>query len=266
MFKKIFLFLIFIIFFSIAYAAAFPQRIISGMPSITEMLYALGLENRIVGVTTNCNYPPEARKKEKIGGFFLNLEKVVSLKPDLIVMLEDAQKRDIAKFKDYGLPVYTINPHTVEEVMDALLKLGEITGEKKRAERIVARMRGRLATVKKKKNRPKVLVIVGYNPIIVAGRNTFIDDIIKHAGGVNVVGQAKVAYPHYSFEDLLRENPEYIIIPAGVVKLKEMLEDSRWRSLNAIRGNKILFIDGDVFFRPGPRIVEAIEEIACFLR
>ena len=77
--------------------AEIPQRIVSGLPSVTEMLYALDLGDRVVGVTTNCNYPPEAKKKEKIGGFFLNLEKIVSLKPDLVIMIEDAQKRDIAR-------------------------------------------------------------------------------------------------------------------------------------------------------------------------
>src|SRR3989338_7063207 len=103
--------------------AAVPRRIISGMPSITEMLFALKLGDRIVGVTNNCNYPPEALKKEKIGGFFLNLEKIVSLKPDLVIMIEDAQKRDIARFKKFGLPVYTINPRNVADVMAELVKL-----------------------------------------------------------------------------------------------------------------------------------------------
>jgi iron complex transport system substrate-binding protein len=96
---------------------AFPQRIVSGLPSVTEMLYALDLGDRVVGVTTNCNYPPAAKKKEKIGGFFLNLEKVVALKPDLVIMVEDAQRRDIDRFRNYGLPVFTIEPRSVGGVM-----------------------------------------------------------------------------------------------------------------------------------------------------
>ena len=123
---------------------AFPQRIVSGMPSVTEMLYALDLGDRVVGVTTNCNYPSEAKKKEKVGGFFLNLEKIVSLKPDLIVMIEDAQRRDVQKFKNYGLKVFTINPRTVSDVMDSLIKLGEVTGKRRRAEQLAAQMQRRI--------------------------------------------------------------------------------------------------------------------------
>ena len=168
---------------------AYPQRIISGMPSVTEMLFALDLGDRIVGVTTNCNYPPQAKKKEKIGGFFLNLEKVVSLKPDLVIMVEDAQKRDIERFRNYGLPVYTINPRSVNDVMESLIKIGKLTGKEKAAADLTSRMKRRLAAAQPAalglelvlKKRPKVLAIVGYNPLIVVGGGTFIDDIMKQA-------------------------------------------------------------------------------------
>ena len=260
-----------------------PQRIISGMPSITEMLFALGLEDQIAGVTTNCNYPPQALKKEKIGGFFLNLEKVVSLKPDLVVMLEDAQPKDIERFKEYGLPVYTINPRSVDGVMDSLLALGEVTGKKEAAKKIVKEMKRRIAAVEKlaaasrpnlfeilkiwreKPLKRKALVIVGFNPLIVAGGDTYIDDIIRVAGLENIAGQTKAAYPQYSFERLLEEDPYYIIIPAGVVALDQIIKDSRWQSLGAVKNNRILFIGADILSRPGPRVALAIEEIARFV-
>lgn len=237
------------------------------MPSITEMLFALGLEDQIVGVTTNCNYPPEAQEKEKVGGFFLNLEKVVSLKPDLIVMLEDAQRRDIQKFKDFGLPVYTVNPKTVIEVMGTLVELGELTGTEIKAEEIISEMKQGILSVeaKIKDLPPKVLVIVGYKPLIVVGGGNFIDDVLRYAGAKNITGQAKAAYPQYSFENLLDESPDYIIIPEGVVESWEIEEDSRWQSLEAVKNGRILFIDADILSRPGPRVVEAIEKIAGFI-
>jgi iron complex transport system substrate-binding protein len=244
------------------------QRIISGMPSITEMLFALELDDRIVGVTTNCNYPPEALKKEKVGGFFLNLEKIVSLKPDLIVMLEDAQKRDIQKLKDFGLPVYTVNPNTVIEVMGTLVELGEVTGTEKKAGAVVEEMKRRILAVESKVkdlSQNKVLVIVGYQPLIVVGGESFIDDVLRCAQAENIAGQAKAAYPQYSFEKLLDNNPDYIIIPEGVVERKEIEADSRWQSLEAVKNGQILFINADVLSRPGPRVVEAIEEIAEFI-
>ncbi|MDD5593961.1 MAG: cobalamin-binding protein [Candidatus Margulisbacteria bacterium] len=252
---------------------AYPQRIVSGLPSVTEMLYALDLGDRVVGVTSNCNYPPAARKKEKIGGFFLNLEKVVSLKPDLVIMVEEAQKRDIEKFKNYGLPVYTINPRSVADVMGTLIQLGKLTGKERVAASLVARMKSRLAALQPRsfslelilKKRPKVLAIVGNNPLIVVGGGTFIDDIMKQAGAENVAGSSRAAYPQYSFENLMKENPEYLIVPRGVMAEKELFRDPRWRQLSAVKERKILMIDADILSRPGPRVIDAVEEIAHFI-
>lgn len=243
-------------------ASALPSRIISGIPSATEMLFALGLSNEVVGVTTNCNYPPAAAGKEKVGGFFLNLEKVESLKPDLIVMVEDAQKRDVERFRNFGLPVYTINPRTVAGVLDSLTRLGEVTGATAEAALLVEQLKTRIASVEPPVDyltlnlvKPRVLVIVGYQPLIVAGGGTFIDDVIKRAGAENAAANTRAAYPQYSLERLLKDNPEYIIIPAGVMKPGEL------KGLSA----KVLYIDADVLSRPGPRVVEAIEQIAGFI-
>lgn len=267
MVKKLALAILIILLAAGAYADR-PQRIISGMPSITEMLFALGLEDRIVGVTTNCNYPPEALKKEKVGGFFLNLEKVFFLKPDLVVMLESAQKQEVEKFKEFGLPVYTVNPNTVIEVLGTLVELGEVTGTKERAEEVVGEMKKRILSIEMKiRDLPqkKVLVIVGYKPLIVVGGGNFIDDVLRYAGAENIAAETRAAYPHYNFEKLLEEDPEYIIIPEGLVKKKEIEEDSRWQSLDAVKEDRILFINADILSRPGPRMVGAIEEIAGFI-
>ena len=253
--------------------AEIPQRIVSGLPSVTEMLYALDLGDRVVGVTTNCNYPPEAKKKEKIGGFFLNLEKIVSLKPDLVIMIEDAQKRDIARFKKFGLPVYTINPRNVADVMAELVKLGKLTGQESQAQALVEKMKSRLAAVQPKgfslelilRKRPKALTIVGNNPLIVVGGGAFIDDIMKQAGVENIAGGSRAVYPQFSFETLLKEDPEYLIIPKGVVREAEISRDQRWQKLSAVKEKKILIIDADILSRPVPRVVDAVEEIAHFI-
>lgn len=246
----------------------YPQRIVSGIPSATEMLYALGLGERIVGVTTNCNFPPAVKKKEKVGGFFLNLEKVVSLKPDMVVMLGSAQAREIERFKTQPLPVYVINPNTVEEVMLTLMELGEKTGTAARARTLVREMKKKIELVQAqvlKQNKPKVLVVVGFKPLIVAGGKNFINDLIKYAGGENIAGGSKAAYPQYSFEEIIRANPNYIIIPEGTVKREEIINENPWRSLSAVREGKMLFIDPDILSRPGPRLVEAIGKIAEFI-
>jgi iron complex transport system substrate-binding protein len=266
--KFIFSLLLSLLFSSVA-SGIYPQRLVSGIPSITEMLFALDLGERVVGVTTNCNYPPAALKKEKIGGFALNLEKIVSLKPDLVFMLEDAQKPDIAKLKNFGLAVYTINPHNLEEVLESLLKIGKVTGKEKKARALGAKMKIKIASLQPETGglsgvlkRPRVLVIVGANPLIVVGGGTYIDDIVKQAGGQNIAGQARVAYPQYSFEKLLNEDPDFLVISGGALKQEEIGRDDRWQRLRAVRNNRILFINSDIISRPGPRVVEAIEALA----
>lgn len=253
------------------------------MPSITEMLYALSLEARVVGVTSNCNYPPEAKNKNIIGGFFLNLETIVSLKPDLVVMSGDLQNKDVERFKKFGLPVLTINPKTIDGVMESLIALGEKTGTQERAKDVVGEMQEKLHSIEAqtKEYRPsivdvlklwnpaekqrKALVIVGLNPLVVAGGETFIDDILKRAAIENVAAPAKAVYPQYSFEKLVAENPQYIIIPDGLIKQEEIKKSNRWRSLEAVRKNRILFINEDLLSRPGPRVVEAVAKIANFV-
>lgn len=265
---KLVVWILMLLFFCQPVIASYPQRIVSGMPSITEMLYALNLEDRIVGVTTNCNYPPEVEEQEKVGGFFINLEKAVSLKPDLIIMLEDAQKRDIKKLEDFGLPIYTVNPQKVIDVMGTLIELGEVTGAKERAEEMVEAMKERILSVEAKYMglpQENVLVIIGYKPLVVVGGDNFIDDILRYVGVENVAGQSKAAYPQYSFEKLLKDNPDYIIVPEGVVERREIEEDSRWSALDAVRNGRILFINEDILSRPGPRVVDAIEQIAEFI-
>ena len=253
------------------------------MPAITEMLYALDLHDRIVGVTTNCNYPPAALRKPKVGGFFLNLEKVISLKPDLVIMDKEAQDKEIKKFKHYKLNVYVVNPRSVKSVMETILELGKKTGKKDRAELVVRRMEKRIEKVQARvKNfRPnlmevltlwnpgvakrKALVIVGMDPLVVAGGSNFINDILSYAGVENVAGRAWTAYPQYSFEKLVSENPQYIIIPSNLISRAKIENDQRWQSLEAVRTGRMLFINVDILSRPGPRVVDAIEQIADFI-
>ena len=246
-------------------SAAPPQRIISTIPCITETLYALGLEDKIVGVTENCNYPANAMNKEKVGREIVNAEKVISLKPDLILMLEDAQRPDIEKLKKFKLPVKTINPHSVEEVIKVIGDIGEITGTKEKANEITADIRSRLERVRQKSSnwpRPKVFLVVGYRPLITTGQGTFIGDILHLAGGENIVKNARSPYPEWSMETLLKDDPEVIVIMDGVVEQREVMSDRRWASLSAVRNNRIIFIDPDIISRPGPRVINAVELLA----
>jgi iron complex transport system substrate-binding protein len=253
--------------------AAVPHRIISTMPAVTEILFALGLDNQVVGVTTNCNYPPSAKRKEKIGGFFINLEKVVALKPDLIVMQEDAQRRDVDRLRNQRLPVMTIKPKNVDEVLASIVAVGQATGKEAAARALTAEMRRRLERARPKsvglelllRKRPRALVIVGVEPLVVAGEGSFISDILKRAGVENVGARVRGEYPQYSLEKMIEENPSYLIVPRGLANFGKFQRDRRWQNIEAVKNGKILLIDQDIISRPGPRVVDAVEMVANFV-
>lgn len=248
-----------------------PERIISCMPSVTEMLYALDAEDRIVGVTEHDNYPDGVMSKEKVGRDRMNLEKVVALKPDLIVMYGGAQGPDIKRFRSLGLPVFVVDPDTVRGVMYSLTLLGEAVNRPHVAYSLTERMNRKLnwvlARVKNsKKMRPTVFLEVWHKPLITAGGGTFLNDVIEKAGGKNIAKGAAGKYPEFSFEKLLAADPDVIIIPKQNVKSPEQIyNDGRWNKLQAVRNKRVLFIDADIISRPGPRIIKAVEEIGTFL-
>ena len=265
--KKIFLLLIICIISFSSLCNAYPQRIVSTMPSITEILFALGVGDKVVGVTLNCNYPKEAAKKEKIGLMNINLEKIISLKPDMIIMLKDSQLQDVERLKSRKLPVITINPHSIKDVFKSIEYIGSITGSQNRAQRLASDLRYRLAMVSSRDKNviPKsVLVMVGYKPLISAGKANFINDVIEKAGGVNAI-KSKAAYPQINFEELYRLDPDVIIIPKSIMGASEIKRDNKLARLSAVQNGKILWVDSDVLFRPGPRIVDAVEIVARFL-
>jgi iron complex transport system substrate-binding protein len=257
---------------AVSTATAAPHRIISTIPAVTEILFALDLGDRVVGVTTNCNYPPAAKKKYKIGGFFLNLERVVALKPDLVIMQEDAQQREVERLKNQRLPVLTINPKSVDGVLEAILEVGKATGKEAAAKALTAEMRRRLDRARPKSfglglllsKSPRALVIVGVDPLVVAGEGSFINDILKQSGVENL---ARVGgeYPQYSLEKMIEENPSYLIVPRGLANFAKFRSDRRWQNVAAVKDGKILFIDQDIISRPGPRVVDAVETIANYV-
>lgn len=245
-----------------------PKRYISCVPSLTEILYGLGLEDQIVGVTTHCNFPKEASKKEKVGGVTMNLERIINLRPDKIFLLEDAQKRDIDKMKKFNLPLFTINPHSVEDVMDSILELGKETNRVAVAEYMVRVMKERIrdvAKIIKGKSKKKVFLIIGHRPLTTVGSNNFINDIITLAGGENIGANSRSPYPQFSYEQVFKIDPEAIIVLNSLKGKINFKTDSRWKTLSAVRNNMVLFIEPDIVARPTPRLVGAIEEIALFL-
>ncbi len=246
-----------------------PRRIISAMPSNTEILFDLGLGNKIVGVTEMCNFPPEARNIEKIGSVVLNAEKILSLNPDFVLMLGDAQRSEISRLKTFGLPVFVINPHTLYELMDSIKLIGKATGTEIAANNLVRKMEQdimRTSTKYKNYLEPKVFVVIWSSPLITAGKGTFIDDLIRLSGGRNIEADSGQQYPLISFEKLLADDPDYIIVSGSSLdEVTRLKKDPKWKMLKAVRENKILLINADIITRPTPRLADALDLIVSFI-
>ena len=246
-----------------------PQRIISLAPNVTEILFALGLENRVAGVTSYCDFPEAAKAKEKIGDTLQpNLEKISSLKPDLVVVSTASQLENLTRRLDQlSIPVYVTNPRAVRDVVASIRSLGEVTGTSERALAVAAEMERRIAAVERRVGalpRPSVLYALQTGPLITVGRNTFINDLINLAGGKSISADEAAEYPQFSRETVIARAPEVIVAPSshGVELVKESDLRRDFAMTPAIRSNRIVWVTPDLVDRPGPRIVDGLEQLA----
>jgi len=246
------------------------MRIISLAPSITEMVYFLGLGDRLVGVTKFSYFPKEAQKKPKVGAYTdINVEKVIMLNPDLVIATADGNKRgDVEMLEEARIPVYVVNPRRIEQVLDTIERLGEMCGVPDRAKRLVSHLRERVVRVVKevrRKARPRVLLQINVRPLMSVNRNTIHHEIIQLAGGRNVAGDQPITYPRLSMEEVIRRRPEVIIISSmerDRESEKARKEWFRWHTLPAVRKGNVYLIDSDLIDRSAPRIVDGLEEMA----
>jgi len=250
-----------------------PQRIIALVPSLTEILFSLGLDDRVVGVTDFATYPPAARKKTKIGSFFnLNLEKIISLHPDLIVASMDGkQEKIITSLREFHLPIYRVNPKSLNDIYRSISNLGEITATLPRAHQVILSMKKRVGMVEKRVARlprKRVFYQVGVDPIVTVNGGTFAADLIRRAGGILVTEKNPVLYPRYSIERVIADNPQVIIISSmsPTTNYRRFAGTwTKWRSIEAVRLHRVYVIDADLVDRPSPRIVQGLEKIARLL-
>jgi iron complex transport system substrate-binding protein len=230
---------------------------------VTEVLFALGLGDRVVGVTTYCNYPPEARLKDQIGDTMRpSLEKIIALKADLVIAVTASQlEQFVRKVDGVGIPIYISNPRNLDEVLASIEKLGELTGSGERAGSLVAALRQRADRVTQRiasANRPPVLFILGMSPLITVGGATFIDDLITRAGGRSITSDVSGDYPQFSVESVIARRPEVIFLQSGDSELTQLLKETP-----AARANRVYHLDDDLLLRPGPRVIDGLEQMAA---
>ncbi len=239
-------------------------------PSVTETLFALGLGEKIVGVSSYCNFPPEALKKEKVGGYITpSLEKIISLRPDLVFQTADGDlKAFVNRLAGLGIPVYITNPRSLSETLKAILKIGEVTFSLPAAQTLVESMRAKLIGVREKVAglpRLRVLHAMSVDPLISSGRGTFVHDLIVLAGGENIAAGAQGKHPLLSMEEVIARDPQVIIL-SSMLSNEPMTAQKRWweryREISAVRTGRIQVIQADLILRPSPRIVDGLVEVA----
>ncbi|HKW91118.1 MAG TPA: cobalamin-binding protein [Methylomirabilota bacterium] len=246
-----------------------PARIISLVPSVTEILFTIGAQGRLVGVTDFCDFPPEARRKPSVGGMLApSLEGMVSLKPDLVVTTTAGNRHEtfeqLARLK---IPMYVVNPITVADVLDLVGRLGRLTDHAEAADRVVATLRQRIQAVSERvagRPRPRVLYVLWPDPLIVPARGALVSELIGLAGGDSVTADGGQGYPRYSMEAALARNPEVIIL-ASHGSERSPLSREKWERLNqvpAISAGRLYTADGNLMHRYGPRIVDGLEALA----
>jgi len=254
------------------------KRIISLAPSITEILFDLGLGDRVTGVTRYCNYPPEARAKAQVGGYIdPNYEAVISLAPDLIILLE-AQRESRKRIEELGFRVLTVDHLSVAGILDSMKVIGRLCGREEQAEKIIAGIEGRMNYISRKTNglvRPRVMISIdrtlgsgAIQDVYIVGHEEFYNTLIRLAGGENAYQRKDLKFPVVSREGIIRMNPEIIIdmIPALLERgwnERDILKE--WTTLpgvSAVNHSRIYAFSEDYAVRPGPRFIVFLEKLA----
>jgi len=246
------------------------QRIVSLAPSLTETIYALGLQDRLVGDTDYCDYPPDAQKKTKVGGAINpSLEQIVALRPDIVLVTKSLNLIETVNALDHlGISSYGTDPHTVREIISSTERLAAVLGVPEAGTSIGTDLERHLAELQQRLNGlppRRVLFIVWSDPLISVGKSTFIADALRLAGATSIVDSAQ-DWPQMSLEEVVRLQPDFLVFAAshsetGQNDFDVLAERPGWRGLDAVRNRRFAVIS-DAVNRPAPRIVSAIEDLA----
>ena len=261
---------------AVALSGATPQRIVSTAPSITELLYALGLGDRVVGVTRFCRYPPEAQLKPKIGDYTSpNLEAIAALRPDLVVIqVNPVHLAD--RLSALKLRVLEIDQENIAAIYRSIHEVGVATGTGERATQLTGSIREGLGRIRARVSalpRVRVMFVIGRSPdrldgLVVAGRASYLNEAIEVAGGENVFKDAKAAYPEVSLEEVMARNPDVIVDmgdmsdTVGVTEAHKRSVVALWNripTLAAVKQHRVFAVASDIFVVPGPRVIDAAQ-------
>jgi iron complex transport system substrate-binding protein len=248
--------------------AAKIDRVISLAPNLTEIVYAVGAGKRLVGNTTYCDFPEEAKAVQKVGDTIQpNIEAILALRPDLILVSTSSQLEAFtAQLTEHKIPVFVTDPHDVEGVLKSIENIGVLLEQRQQADKLIRDLRERIAAVEtavKDRTPTRVFYQLSAKPLYTAGRGAFVTDLIKRAGGLSVTADVPEAWPRYSEESAVAARPDAIVLPTGGSmgdansEVAEGLERAP-----AVLNGRVLKISGDLLVRPGPRAIEGLEQLA----
>ncbi|MBF8293671.1 MAG: Cobalamin-binding protein [Bacteroidetes bacterium] len=245
-----------------------PRRIISLAPSITETLYALGLDSSLVGVTDYCDEPPAAKRKAKIGGILNpNIERILALQPDLVLMSGSGNMRsDYDKLTSSGISAFVSHPRSIDGILKSITDVGILTSREPIADSLVRLLLQRRDTLVRQAathQKKTVLMLLSLNPIVAIGPGTFLDELITLANGRNIAHNSTTAYPLLSREEILRRQPDVIIATNDIVRSTDDLFSPypEWKSLTAVQNKRVAIVDASIVSRPGPRIIDGLDAV-----
>lgn len=244
-----------------------PQKVITLAPSLTEILFELNLGDRIVGNSKFCNYPDEAKSIKNVSDMMtIDYETVLKLKPDLILISTAGNtKQSYEKLKEFGIPIFATNPRSYDDIKDSFQRIAGIFNKKDTAKTIIRNWDKRIEMINRKVetlDRKKILFLVSLKPLMPAGDDTFINEIININRMINIAEKLGKRYPIISREEVLKENPDYILIPPHGQQVNNLLDlYPEWTKINAVKNNNVSKAVEDIYFRPGPRFVNAVENL-----
>jgi len=251
------------------YLSKAPTRVVSLAPSVTEMLFSLGLDEQIVGVTEFCDYPPAAQSKPKVGYANPSIEALVALRPELVFAPKDFLRPDLqSKLEQLKIPLFVLEAQSVEDIPLQIHTLGTMFERTSIANDVTQAMRQRIGEIRQKVetlSAKRVLYVLNSQPLITVGPGSFIHQMISLAGGTNIAAQAGVAYPRLSMETVLAQDPEVLIFPVGDVETVPKSEQQqwlRWESLSAVKAKRVHEVSSNLLNRPGPRIIDGLAQLA----
>ncbi|NWG13195.1 MAG: cobalamin-binding protein [Acidobacteria bacterium] len=244
-----------------------PDRIVSLAPSVTEVLYLLGISDRLIGVTTHCDWPEDARQKPKIGDLLNpDAELILAARPDLIIASTAGNDRSaVLKLAGLGLPVFVTAPRSVATILETVEQIGRITDSEDRGQALAAAMKQRLDALDRRLAgvpMTRLFYITWFEPLLAPGQGTFENDLLRHAGAESITSGIAEFYPRYSLEQLIAQDPDVVVAARHEgAPLPDLKSLSGWGRLRAVREGRVYLVS-QLLQHPSPRFVDALEDLA----